>query len=147
MFNLSEIPESFMWEIVIKVPYTSKAKQQKGKASNSFREARCHVEMAMLDDKEANKLLGVAPDDDDELGEDDLDQLAKSVEDADDGSLVDRILIGFGDDVMVGDGDKAKPLPFNEKNKALFLKTSMVRLAVIRGYMAAVTGQQALAKN
>lgn len=147
MFNVTEIPDSFMWEIVVKVPYSSKAKRGKNKGSNSYREARCHVELAMLDDEETNRLLGVAVDDDDDLDDEQLDKRAQEADDADDGSLVDRILIGFGDDVMTGEGDKAKPLPFNAKNKALFLNHSIVRAAVLRGYLEAMAGQKAQGKN
>ena len=147
MFNVTEIPESFMWEIAVKVPYSSKVKRGKKKSGNSFRWARCHVELAMLDDDEANRLLGVKVDDEEELDDEQLDQRAQEADDADDGTLVERILIGFGDDVMTGQGEKAKPLTFNAKNKAVFLGHSIVRLAVIRGYMEAMTGQKAQAKN
>ena len=61
------------------------------------------------------------------------------------GRLTERVLVGWGADLKNEAGDA--PLEFNEANKATLLRISYARVAVLRAYMQASTGQEAARKN
>jgi len=58
--------------------------------------------------------------------------------------VLERVLTGWGADLKNEAGDA--PLEFNEENKAMLLKIPYVRVALLRAYMQAQTGQEAAKK-
>jgi hypothetical protein len=62
-----------------------------------------------------------------------------------DGSLLERVLVGWGADLKGEAGDA--PLEFNEENKASLLNLSHARAGILRAYMQAAIGQEAARKN
>ncbi len=59
--------------------------------------------------------------------------------------VLERVLVGWGADLKNEAGDA--PLEFDDENKAVLLKIPYVRVALLRAYMQAQTGQEAARKN
>lgn len=71
----------------------------------------------------------------------DTEQLQQAIVD---GDHLERVLIGWGDDIKGADG---QPLPYTAENKQALLRIPYVRAAVMNAWVEASSGREAARKN
>lgn len=127
MFTL-KTDHSYDWPVRVKVP------QDGGTFKTHVFTARFQI----LPQEEIDRILRIGPVDsgDDDFGDSDGEQL--------DMSLLERVLVGWGEDVKDEDGNA---IPFDDESRRALLGVPYVRLAVSRAFFGSISGDAARRKN
>lgn len=119
MFSLADIPSSFQWPVVVRLP-----------KNGAYIEKRFTAEFALLPQEQV---------------EDILREIRASADDTPvSADLVERLWVGWGDDVT---DEAGQPLPVNEQNRHALRQIIPVRNAVLQAWLDAMAGKKAARKN
>ncbi len=79
------------------------------------------------------------------LGQDEIDQILENARlGRDNADLCDKVLVGWGSEVLGPDG---QPFEFNDANKAVLLNKPYIRNAILKAFVESISGDGARRKN
>lgn len=120
MFSLADIPSSFQWPVVVRLP-----------RNGGYTEKRFTADFALLPQEDVDDILREV-------------RAAAEEDQAASLDLLDRIWLGWGADVTDEDG---QPLAVNEQNRRALQRIIPVRNAVMAAWLDAIAGKKAARKN